>query len=68
MHELGWSASNNLCRLAEKIAPHFYTTYTFLENFIAEFLLDEEGAMGSATQNGSVRADLQSFAQSRFGA
>jgi hypothetical protein len=27
MHELGWSASNNLCRLAEKIAPHFYTTY-----------------------------------------
>jgi hypothetical protein len=23
MHELGWSASNNLCRLAEKIAPHF---------------------------------------------
>jgi hypothetical protein len=31
-------------------------------------LLDEEGAMGSAMQNGSARADLQSFAQSRFGA
>jgi len=29
-------------------------------------LLDEEGAMGSAMQNGSARADLQSFAQSRF--
>jgi hypothetical protein len=31
-------------------------------------LLDEEGAMGSAMQNGSARAHLQSFAQSRFGA
>src|SRR5713101_4985869 len=30
MHELGWSAQNNLCRLAKKIAPHFYTTYSKL--------------------------------------
>jgi hypothetical protein len=35
MHELGWSASNNLCRLAEKIAPHFYTTYSFLRKFLS---------------------------------
>ena len=52
MHELGWSASNNLCRLAEKIAPHFYTTYNFFE------ILSSMGFAGRREQLSQLLASI----------